>query len=189
MQEFVLFLKLDLAATMELKTTHPINCVTHAQAVAYTEWLDAQRDDIDIRLPTETEWEFAARSEGLDYRYAWGEQEADFCELGNIGVCALGSTTKVCNYSSTFGTDPDAPNGDTAEALCDMTGNISEWILGDATRNYIGFPADGSPYNDNFGFFKIHRGGSYVTAFNNLNNSHRSRRVFTIAAHHSWFPQ
>jgi formylglycine-generating enzyme required for sulfatase activity len=50
----------------EGREDHPINCVNWQQAVDFCAWAGG-------RLPSEAEWEYAARSEGKDNTYPWGE--------------------------------------------------------------------------------------------------------------------
>ncbi|HPV04328.1 MAG TPA: SUMF1/EgtB/PvdO family nonheme iron enzyme [Myxococcota bacterium] len=64
---------------------HPVNCVDWSQARSYAAFAGG-------RLPTEAEWEFAARSQGLVQKYAWGNQEAtcDFAVmLADAGGCVI----------------------------------------------------------------------------------------------------
>jgi formylglycine-generating enzyme required for sulfatase activity len=91
---------------------HPINCVTHAQAVAYCA-------SVGKRLPTDDEWEYAAR--GTDRRrYPWGDTAPTTqpCwphgrskDDGARGTCRAGSRTAD---ASPFG-------------VLDLSGNVSEW--------------------------------------------------------------
>ncbi|MBI5244538.1 MAG: SUMF1/EgtB/PvdO family nonheme iron enzyme [Elusimicrobia bacterium] len=51
------------------RESHPVNCVDWNQAKAFSEWADG-------RLPSEAEWEYAARSAGKDRKYPWGDEQA-----------------------------------------------------------------------------------------------------------------
>ena len=92
---------------------HPINCVDWYQARGYCEWLGK-------RLPTETEWEYAAKgSQGR--KYAWGDSEpgGQLCwKRGNarLGTCAVASYLQ----------------GNTPQGLRDMGGNVWEWTSSEA---------------------------------------------------------
>jgi formylglycine-generating enzyme required for sulfatase activity len=102
----------------------PVNGVTWYESMAYARWLSAQTGD-DYRLPTEAEWEKAARGpEGL--RYPWGNQTPTD-ELANFNR-TVGRTTAVGSY----------PAGVSPYGALDMAGNVWEW-----TRSvYQDYPYD-----------------------------------------------
>jgi formylglycine-generating enzyme required for sulfatase activity len=101
-------------ATRPDRDPHPINCVGHAQAAAFCAY-------VGKRLPTEAEWELAAR--GTDgRRYAWGNAEPT-CELAMFSKCGvrldgLAFTKPVGSF----------PAGRSAAGALDMSGNVWEWV-------------------------------------------------------------
>jgi formylglycine-generating enzyme required for sulfatase activity len=87
---------------------HPVNCIDHARAQTYCAWAGK-------RLPTEREWEYAARgNEGR--RFPWGADEpgANLLNWNEL----VGTTTAVGSYP--VGATPDT-------GLLDMSGNVWEW--------------------------------------------------------------
>ena len=126
---------------------HPINCVDWHQAQAYAKWAGG-------RLPTEAEWEYAARSGGRDWKYPWGNENAT-CERAVISEggdgCGRDSTWPVCSK----------PKGNTTQGLCDMAGNVWEWVQDWYHDSYNGAPTDGSAWERPTGSFRVFRGGSW----------------------------
>jgi formylglycine-generating enzyme required for sulfatase activity len=95
------------------RADHPINCVDSSQAVAYCAW-------VGKRLPTEEEWEWAARGPD-DRKYPWGTTEPS----GQLCWHRLSGD----DYRHALGTCPVGayPSGDAASGAHDMAGNVWEW--------------------------------------------------------------
>jgi formylglycine-generating enzyme required for sulfatase activity len=105
----------------------PVVCVYWHQAKEFSEWVGG-------RLPTEAEWEYAARSGGRDWEYPWGNDEAT-CERAVTAGCSS-FYLPVCSK----------PAGNTAQGLCDMSGNAWEWTQDWYKDSYHGAPTDGSAW-------------------------------------------
>jgi formylglycine-generating enzyme required for sulfatase activity len=94
----------ECAGSLLEPDNYPISCINWFQAREFCEWRGA-------RLPTEAEWEFAARGEE-GRRYPWGDEVPDLTR------------------GQQWGTRPVAthPAGATPLGLQDMTGNVAEWV-------------------------------------------------------------
>jgi formylglycine-generating enzyme required for sulfatase activity len=104
---------------------HPVTNVSLLEAQAYAEWLSAETKHT-YRLPTEQEWEKAARGGWPDNRvYVWGDEwQENGCNTKEAGV---GGTTAVTHYATTN----ISPYG-----IVDMLGNVWEWTI----SAYEGYP-------------------------------------------------
>ena len=147
------------------RTRHPVTLVTHAVALAYCEWL-ARRLSLPVRLPTEAEWERAARGLLSGCRYPWGDDidpsRANF--LPDAGLKRYRGTRPVGSF---------APNG---FALYDMAGNVWEWVADWYSADVYRHPDRRNPTGPAEGTSRVLRGGSWVTHdVNQLRCSHRQR--------------
>ena len=138
---------------------HPINCVDWDQAVAFSRWVGG-------RLPTEAEWEYAARSGGRAQEYPWGDAQATctyaVMDDGSGNGCGRDSTWPVCSK----------PPGHSAQGLCDMAGNVWEWVS-DGYGDYpSGAQRDPSGYGTGSG--RVIRGGSWGNDAWGLRAAYRS---------------
>ena len=129
--------------------TRPVINVSQEDAQAYAVWLSEQTGK-DYRLPSEAEWEYAARS-GTTTRYSWGN------EIGrNRANChGCGSEWDL------QGTAPVGSFAANAFGLYDMHGNVWEWVEDCWHNNYTGAPSDGSARTGCDEALAVLRGGSW----------------------------
>jgi formylglycine-generating enzyme required for sulfatase activity len=94
--------------------SHPVVYVNWHDALAYCEWL-SQQTSKSITLPSEAQWERAARGDRDRREYPWGDHfEVTRCNSAELG---LGNTTPVGIF----------PDGASPYACLDMAGNVWEW--------------------------------------------------------------
>jgi formylglycine-generating enzyme required for sulfatase activity len=156
---------------MEQTARHPVFCISWYDAAAYAAWL-SDKTGKPYRLPTEAEWEYAARA-GTTTPYHWGSSAAEACRFANVRSPRAQSISQRQMDSDSddgFPCDdgyPDAaPVGSfqpNAFGLYDMQGNAWEWVADCNHKDYEGAPADGSAWLDEEGCqFGLIRSGSYL---------------------------
>ena len=127
--------------------TRPVTDVSWADATAFCSWL-SQKTGKNIHLPTEAQWEKAAR--GTDQRkYPWGNTEPS-CDLTNYDNCR-GKTMPVGSYAS----------GISSYGVHDMAGNVWEWCSDWYDPSYYLTSPGTNPTGPSSGTQRVHRGGSW----------------------------
>jgi len=144
---------------------HPVNCVSWSDAGQFASFVSRWLPE--TRLPTEAEWEYAARDGGKDITYPWGDAEA-ICDRAVIDACKHDTTEPVCS----------APRGSTSSGICDLAGNVWEWVADDWHVDYEGAPADGTAWVDvPRGAARVIRGGSFRDGPRDARAAYRYRGV------------
>ena len=136
--------------TIEQTDDHPVVCVSWDDTQAYIKWLNQQTGQ-QYRLPTEAEWEFAARA-GTETEFSTGDTID--CTQARYGFI-----TGECGQK--FSTDPVGAFEANAYGLFDMHGNVWEWVQDCANENYIGAPDNGDAWTQGDCSKRVLRGGSW----------------------------
>jgi sulfatase modifying factor 1 len=143
----------------------PVVCINWNDAQAYVKWL-SRRTGKHYRLPTEAEWEYAARGGSGTARY-WGSNPDDACAYANgadkTAQEKIHGATSWSVHQCTDGFAYTAPVGHfkpNAFGLHDMLGNVWEWTGDIYHVNYKGAPTDGSAWLGS-GDKRLLRGGSW----------------------------
>ena len=133
---------------------YPVVGVSWNDAGSYCQWVDG-------RLPSEAEWEYAARGpEGSTY--PWGEEEPS-CELAQFGECG-GRTVPVGSY----------PDGASWIGAMDMAGNVWEWVNDWYDSDYYDVSPAENPPGPASGSSKVLRGGAWSSLADYLGGARRS---------------
>ena len=141
---------------------HPVVNVSHQDALAYLAWLGG-KTDATWRLPSEAEWEDAARA-GTTTARDWGDAAGEPGEHAHFSRFrdSAGGTRAVGGFwPNPFG-------------LHDMLGNVWEWTADTWHDHYVGAPTDGSAWTNEGALTRIVRGGSWVSGEHNARASVRS---------------
>ena len=140
----------------------PVVNVSWKDAKVYVSWL-SQHTGKPYRLPSEAEWEYAARAAGTTTHYAFGD--AITPKDANYSDSKFGKTTEVGAYP---------PN---AWSLYDMHGNVWEWVEDVYHADYKGAPTDGTAWIDseeeNSSRDRVFRGGSWSITPGDLRSANR----------------
>lgn len=118
---------------------HPVVCVSWQDAQEYVRWLSTKTDH-SYRLPSEAEWEYAARGNSRT-PYPWGlVADRDHANYGTETCCAgFASGHDSWKNTSPVGSFPPNPFG-----LSDMQGNVLQWVQDCFAPSYAGLPSDGT---------------------------------------------
>jgi len=147
------------------RDNRPVINVSWHDAVAYTEWL-SQQTGKKYRLPTEAEWEYAARA-GTTTKYWWGN------DIGsNKANCSKNYCGDSFQYTAPVGSFEANPFG-----LYDMVGNVWEWCADSWHGSYEGAPTDAQVWSGANENIRVLRGGSFSDDSKNVRATNRNRHT------------
>ncbi|MEV4166414.1 formylglycine-generating enzyme family protein [Nonomuraea dietziae] len=145
--QWTLFAQATGRPVQKAPVDHPIIGVAWQEATDYCRWLGERLGGFDVRLPTEDEWERAARGDG-DREFPWGNEYRT--GLANLVDLGIGTTTSVGSF----------PEGASPFGVLDMAGNADEWTS-TLYAPYLGAPVD-VPSAEDWAFDPhITRGGAF----------------------------
>ncbi len=157
------------------KGERPVININYTDAQAYVTWLSSQTGR-HFRLPTEAEWEYAARAKSLSL-FSFGNQAEKICDYANVAditATEQGKHWQVtgCNdgqlYTAVVGSY--RPNN---FGLYDLSGNLWEWTADCWNDTYQGAPVDGSQWKSGDCSRHPIRGGSYQQKAESARSSNR----------------
>ena len=140
----------------------PVINVSWRDVQYFIEWLNSKTDG-NYRLPTEAEWEYAARA-GTTTKYSWGDDISS--NQANCGNDYCGDSYRA---TAPVGSFPANRWG-----LHDMHGNVWEWVQDCQHDNYEGAPTDGSAWTSGNCSWRVIRGGSWGSDAEALRSAYRN---------------
>jgi len=163
-------------------------CVSWHEARAYAAWL-ARRTGKPYRLPTEAEWEYAARA-GTTTSYSFGNDETALCAYARFAD--LGSRfgwRDACRSETiAYGPIPVGTLKPNSWGIFDMHGNAWEWVEDCWTPNALEIPVDGSAFrrsgNCEMG---VVRGGSFAAGSRRVRSAMRAPAPTAIHRYNNGF--
>ena len=130
------------------KKYHPVETISWVDAQEFIKKLNQKEGVNKYRLPSEAEWEYAARA-GTTTRYSFGDDDS---ELGDYAWQRYNSDSK---------THPVGQKKPNLWGLYDMHGNVWEWVQDKWNDDYGGAPTDGSAWESGDDPSRVHRGGCW----------------------------
>ena len=132
----------------------PVTDVTWKQARGFCDWADG-------RLCSEAEWEYAARNGVADDPFPWGGADPT-CDKATFAGGMADGPVFDCTCNGYGCPVCSKPSGNDAWGVCDLGGNVFEWVEDDSHGNYDGAPTDGSPWIDvPRGPYRVIRGNAF----------------------------
>jgi len=139
----------------------PMIYINYQRAKAFADWL-SRKTGMEFRLPTEAEWEYAARSGGKRQKYAGGDD--------------LDSVARYDHNTGyhTYEVGTKSPNG---LGIYDMSGNVWEWCSDWYSEDYYSNSPKNNPQGPSSGSDRVIRGGSWDTFATHVRTTNRSFNI------------
>jgi formylglycine-generating enzyme required for sulfatase activity len=154
---------------------HPVVYVSSLDAMRFCQWL-SMRERKKYRLPTEAEWEYAAK--GADgRRYPWGnfDKRGDLANFADKNTSFAWSDRQIDDGYPESSPVGSFPRGSSPFGVEDMAGNVWEWC-GDFFEPYKATPKI-DPRGPTNGAKRVYRGGSWKSRFASLRTTARSANL------------
>ena len=152
--------------------THPATCISWNDAKAFADWL-SRKTGRKIRLPTEAQWEYAARG-GTDGMRFWGSEDSDACRYANAADKGhWGGNIFPCDDGYKF-TAPAGNYQPNPFGLYDMLGNVWEWCADWYSGGYYSKSPEKNPQGPIGGRYRVLRGGAWVSFPGRVRAANRS---------------
>jgi formylglycine-generating enzyme required for sulfatase activity len=137
----------------------PVVCVSWRDAQAYVAWLNAKTRSHAYTLPSESQWEYAARA-GTMTKFWWGDDAAAAAAFAwyNPSRARAFAWQKINYAGSTHPVGLKPPNH---FGVYDMVGNVWQWAQDCYAQSYAGAPNDGRPAQNGKCSLRVDRGGSW----------------------------
>jgi len=157
----------------EQSDNHPVTCVSWVDAVEFCKWL-SHKSGRKVRLPTEAEWEYAARNGGKKVKFPWGNT----FDASKLNYADVNTSLSWSDASGNDGYKNTAPVGSFAPnelGLYDMAGNVWEWCADWYGKDYYRTSPEQNPKGPDSGSFRLLRGGGWYINTTDCRASYRNR--------------
>ena len=164
----------------------PVSHVSWDDATAYAKWLSGETGK-RYRLPTEAEWEYAARA-GAETAYSFGNHQFELCQWANVADQTWAEEVKRRSPSADTGIAVACADGEYGLAAADsfvpnafglknMHGNVWEWVADCYRADYGAAPTDGSAWGQQSCAERVVRGGAANSPAKHVRSAHREPRT------------
>jgi formylglycine-generating enzyme len=156
-----------MSTSAKSRSNHPVTQVAWHDAMKFCEWLSLSTG-LQIRLPTEAEWEKAAR--GTDGRlHPWGNKRLDHL------FRQRGANEEITRPVGQMSPETDSPYG-----CGDMVGNVWEWVADWYDKRYYEYSPKSNPRGPASGTHKVLRGSGLRTNGGSMRVTSRSRAALDV---------